>query len=404
MNRSGARTVTSAWAGLTTRAPRPLARGPRPLARGQVSTLNKELTGAAPGTRWGRMARPLRIDRAGAWYHITSRGIDRRRIYNNDRDRCRWLELLAEVAATYGWRVHGYVMMENHYHLILELAEPNLSRSMQWLQTSYSMGYNRRHGRVGPLFQGRFQAHVIDPIGWGLELSRYLHLNPVRTAKLGLDKRARQADRIGARGRPEAVVVRKRIEHLRNYRWSSYRAYVGREPAPDWLTCHRILELGGLGAEPKRREAYARYVEEAVREGLPATPWEQLRERLVLGSAAFLREVRQRVSGPHREQPQSRGWRSRPNWEETLRVVEEWRGEKWVSFRDRHGDWGRELAFCLGRRVSGLSLRQLGEAAGGVDYAAVSGAIQRFERRMADEPSIRKVFDKLKRTLLRIET
>jgi len=118
------------------------------------------------------MARPLRIERAGAWYHVTGGGIERRVIYTDDRDRRRWLALLAEAASSFRWRVCGYVLLDNHYHLMLQTAEANLSRAMQWLQTSYSMGFNRRHGRVGPLFEGRFKAILVDPLSWGLELSR----------------------------------------------------------------------------------------------------------------------------------------------------------------------------------------------------------------------------------------
>src|SRR6266566_4800724 len=171
------------------------------------------------------MARPLRIERAGAWYHITARGTERRVIYKDDVDRRRWLGLLAEAAAMFNWLVHGYVMMDNHYHLIIQTREANLSQSMQWLQTSYSMGFNHRHGRVGPLFQGRFKAVVVDAPAWGWELSRYVHLNPVRTARMRLDKNARAADRLGAPGKPDAQLVRERIVRLRKYRWSSYRSY-----------------------------------------------------------------------------------------------------------------------------------------------------------------------------------
>ena len=83
----------------------------------------------------------------------------------------------------FGWVVHGYVLMDNHYHLIVQIVETNLSRGMQWFQTSYSMAFNRRHGRVGPLVQGRYRAVLVDPIGSGLDLSRYVHLNPARTAR-----------------------------------------------------------------------------------------------------------------------------------------------------------------------------------------------------------------------------
>jgi len=118
------------------------------------------------------MARPLRIERAGAWYHVTGRGLERRAIFLDARDRRRWLELLGEASDLWGWVIHGYVQMGNHFHLIVETPEPNLSRIMHWLNTSYVAWFNRRQERAGPLFQGVYKAMVVDPIAWGLALSR----------------------------------------------------------------------------------------------------------------------------------------------------------------------------------------------------------------------------------------
>jgi REP-associated tyrosine transposase len=350
------------------------------------------------------MARPLRIERPGAWYHVTARGTERRAIFADERDRRRWLGLLAEAVALFDLVVHGYVLMDNHYHLILETRQANLSRAMQWLQTSYSMGFNRRHGRVGPLFQGRFKAVVVEAAGWGLELSRYVHLNPVRTARMGLDKRARQTDRLGARGRPDAHQVRQRVPRLRQYRWSSYRAYVGLEKAPGWLTCSRVLELGaGRGTIGERQRKYMQYVEEAVREGLQASPWEHVQGQLVLGGRDFLDKICRKVRGWHREQPQRRALNRRPGWKEVVKAVEALRREKWEAFRDRHGDWGREAALYLGRRKCGLRLAELGAAVGGADYAAVSAAIKRFERRLSRERSLQQSVESLTE-MLNVET
>src|SRR6266498_2435192 len=135
------------------------------------------------------MARPLRIEQAGGWYHITTRGNERRAIFRSDRDREHFLEVLAEMTRRFGVRLHAYVLMDNHYHLLLQLTEPNLSRAVQWLNVSYSIWFNRRHRRSGHLFQGRFKSVVLDPIQWGLELSRYVHLNPVRVGRMGLGMR-----------------------------------------------------------------------------------------------------------------------------------------------------------------------------------------------------------------------
>ena len=131
------------------------------------------------------MARPLRIDRPGAWYHVTARGIERRVIFRNDADRRHWLELLPEFVHRFRLRLHSYVMMDNHFHLLVEALEGNLSVAMQ------------------------------------------CHLNPIRIKPLGLDKRGRAADRLGVRGKLEAATVQDRLKPLRAFRWSSYRAYLG---------------------------------------------------------------------------------------------------------------------------------------------------------------------------------
>src|SRR5436309_3424459 len=117
------------------------------------------------------MARPLRINRAGAWFHVAARGTGRKEIFLEDSYRWHWLELLEELVHRFRVQVHAYAMMSNHYHLLIETPEANLSKAMQWLQTSYSMWFNRKRGRVGPLFQGRYKALVVEPQSWGLEVS-----------------------------------------------------------------------------------------------------------------------------------------------------------------------------------------------------------------------------------------
>src|SRR5947208_13493613 len=170
------------------------------------------------------MARPLRVERAGAWYHITARGNERKAIYRDKRDYQHFCELLAETVERFRWRLHAYVLMPNHYHLLVQTSEPNLSASMQWLSVSYSVWFNLRHRRSGHLFQGRFKAIVVDAAVWGLALSRYVHLNPVRIGRFGLNKSARTAARRGGIAKPEASLVRERIARLRAFAWSSYRA------------------------------------------------------------------------------------------------------------------------------------------------------------------------------------
>jgi REP element-mobilizing transposase RayT len=346
------------------------------------------------------MARPLRIERAGAWYHVTARGSERRAIYRDNKDRAHWLELLGEAVDLWRLVVHGYVLMDNHFDLLLETVEPNLSRAMHWLNTSYIVWFNRRHGRVGPLFQGVYKAILVDRVGWGLMLSRHLHLNPVRTMQRGLGKKDRRAGRLGVRGKPLRRMVQQRIEKLRNYRWSSYRAYIGLEKQPAWLECGSVLDLDGKGARAQQQKSYQQYVEDAVRKGLEESPWEQLKGQVYLGSQQTWEKFRKTVKAGTREQTQGRSLVRRPSFAEIIAVVEELKGEKWRNICDRRSDWGRELALYLGRRLSVMKLRDLGQEVGGADYAAVSIAIKRFEARLSAERKLAQIVQQARARLI----
>src|SRR6185295_167128 len=189
-----------------------------------------------------RMARPLRIEFSGAVYHVTSRGNARQNIVVDDRDRSQFLAVLAHVVDRYGWLCHAYCLMDNHYHLLLETPQPNLSLGMRQLNGRYTQGFNRRHTRVGHLLQGRFTAILVEKEAHLLELCRYVVLNPVR-AKL--------------------------VSHPRRWAWSSYRATVGETRAPAWLRTDWIL--GQFGSRVGvAREQPARTIREIPRQQIPA--------------------------------------------------------------------------------------------------------------------------------------
>jgi putative transposase len=318
------------------------------------------------------MARPLRIDIAGGWYHVTARGQNRQAIYRGDRDRVHFLELLEEMVRRFGVEVHGYALMANHYHLILRTPEANASRAMQWLNVAYSVWWNRKHGRSGHVFQGRFKSILVEEGRWLLELSLYLHFNPVALKGLGWGKREKKAEASGW-VKPSAEVVRARLETLRGYRWSSYRGYAGYEPLPGWVSSQEIL-----GRVRGGREGYRRMAEETLRQGQPESVWARLKWGSVLGSQEFAEKVKRGLR-PVRESSGRRALRRRSGWAEVVSAVEKARGERWVDFRDRHGDWGRDLILWLARRTTGLTLKELGQQAGGMDYAAVSEAVRSFE-------------------------
>jgi putative transposase len=346
------------------------------------------------------MARPLRIARPGSWYHLTARGNEKRSIFRGDDDRQKFLALLESWVERYRLRLHSYVLMDNHYHLLAETLESNLSEAMQWLNVSYSVWFNRRHRRVGHLFQGRFQGIILDAAAWGLELSRYIHLNPVRRQAFALGKESRQRNRRGV-GQVEGWRWDERVQALRQYRWSSYRAYVGLETSPLWLQREEILQrLGGRRAGWQNR--YRRYVEEALREGV-GVPWEQLQGQVILGEPEFVRSLEDELQGNRREQPSLRRLETRPAWQQIVEVVEAMKQEKWKQFRDRRGDWGRDVALYLGRQHGGLKLRELGELAG-VDYGSVSVALQRLERRRRQDQQLADRLREGETLLLNVET
>ena len=267
---------------------------------------------------------------------------------------------------------------------------------MQWVQVSYSVWFNHRHHRVGHLFQGRFKAIVVEADQWRWPLSQYLHLNPVRIKELGWGKQAQQPARQGLGAPPSAALVARRLAALAAYRWSSYRAYIGREPAPRWLTTAAVLG----GGERRRRQAYQQEVEQACRAGQPERPWAALQGGAVLGGSAFVEWVQQYLRGDPREQQGLRELRRRPELATVIGVVERLKGQKWAEFRDRSGDWGRDLVLYVGRRRCGLRLRELGEAVGGLGYGTVSGAVRRFEARLTRDHKLRRL---VRRVIAEIE-
>src|SRR5271165_2170299 len=131
------------------------------------------------------MARPIRIDLAGGWYHVVNRGIERRPIFKTAEDYDHFVTVAGMMPARFGIRIHAYALLSNHYHLLVETPAGNLSQAVQWLNVSYSVWFNRKYRRAGPLFQGRFKAFIVEPAGPHLEIGRCIHLNPLQTLRSG---------------------------------------------------------------------------------------------------------------------------------------------------------------------------------------------------------------------------
>ena len=340
---------------------------------------NKELRSAGGVCYTGDMARPVRVDVKGGWYHVTARGIERRTIFADVRDHEHFLELLAAMGERYGVEIHAYVLMVNHYHLLIRAPQANASAAIQWLNVSYSVWFNRRRGRVGHVFQGRFASVLIDGEGaWALSASVYLHLNPIRTRKEGLGKRANRAEAQGL-APVDREAVQRRLKKLMAYRWSSYGAYAGYGAAPEWLSTEALLERGG------GRTAYREYVQQHVTHGDSPEGYEGFGGRLALGSQAFLAQVKGWVGRVTKEQPDRKQVLKRVTVAEVVAVVEKRRGEAWAEFSNRHGDWGRELVLYLARQRTGLTLSEIGAALGIKEYKTVGKAVQRFAAAMSGD-------------------
>ena len=213
------------------------------------------------------MARPLRLEFAHALYHVTSRGDRREAIYHNDADRQAWLSVLAQVCKRFNWTVHAYCLMSNHYHLLVETPDANLSAGMRQLNGVYTQLTNRAHGRVGHVFQGRFKAILVDKDNYLLELARYVVLNPVRAGM---------------------------VQEPGQWPWSSYGAMLapGWLPGADWLATDKLLAYFAPDQQSLDREkAQQRYVEH-VREGIGlSSVWEDLSGQVYLGDEKFVNKM-----------------------------------------------------------------------------------------------------------------
>ena len=351
------------------------------------------------------MARHLRVHVADGWYHVTARGLERRSVFVDERDHEHFLELLPELVSRYGVKIHAYVLLSNHYHLLVQTPHANLSRAMQWLNVSYGVWFNRRRKRVGPVFQGRYKAVPIDGEGsWALQASVYLHLNPLRVKGLGLGKRERKAERLGILPPPSPEMVRARLDTLRKHQWSSYLDYAGyRLKPPAWLTCG-VLWKRVKYRDKSPQESYRHDIEEPLKAGMEEfrTFAERMQNLVALGSDAFLNRLRGVVRGNRNEQKALRIWKQVLPFDRVVAVVAQEKGEAWEQFRDRYGDWGRDVALWLGRRHCGLTLQELGKAAGGMAYPAVGRAVRGVERRRKTGGDWGRRIEKLEAKLLNL--
>lgn len=282
------------------------------------------------------MARPLRIEYPGAFYHVYSRGLERREIFRDRSDFVKFLKILTKVQKALSFICHSYCLMPNHYHLYLETPLANLSKVMQEINGCYTQSYNRRYKRVGPLFQGRYKAKLVDQDAYSLPLSRYIHLNPVK-AKLA--------------SRPEG------------WEWSSYGIMTGhrkREPflETEWL----MKQIGG-------RKELERFTLQGLQD-----EWDPLGASghgPILGTEVFVEKVKEKFV-PHRQDSTLTGLRELRKSDRVKEV------ERCVAAIDCDEGLRRKLLLYGWRRYTALSLKEAGELAERMKPVAVSQTVRRL--------------------------
>jgi REP-associated tyrosine transposase len=339
------------------------------------------------------MARPIRIDLTGGWYHVINRGIERQPIFKTAEDYDHFVTVAGTMPARFGIRVHAYALLSSHYHLLVETPDGNLSQALRWLNVSYSGWFNRKYRRVGPLFQGRFKAFIVEPAGPHLEISRYIHLNPLQTLRYRSGRSLKKpAATTGA------DMTRERVSHLRSYPWSSYASYLELRARPPWLETDGILSNFEESTGGRRHATYRKFVEEPVRQGTESTILDRALTGLAIGSPEFVAKVHALAKGDSRSVELLHARQNRVGWEQIKRAVSEVKGELWESFVERRGDSGRDLALLVGRRFGCLTLRELGKFVG-ITYAAVAQSVARIERSLLTDKRLEVQYSTVARKL-----
>ena len=320
------------------------------------------------------MARPLRIEYEGAWYHVMNRGLGRRQVFHDAAGCGAFLALLGDLQETFGVETHAYCLMGNHYHLLLKTPRGNLGRAMRHLGGVFTQRVNRTTGRDGPLFRGRYKAILVDADAYLARLSRYIHRNPV-----------------------SAGLCRGPI----GWRWSSYPAYAGVAAAPIWLHVGETLALfGGRGA----RQRYCRVVEDGEDDELAAF-YDRGRLEPVLGSEAFRRRLKEtgRIAATVSEVPEVRGLVRPPPLERIVAATADAFGVAPNDLRRPargRPSPARNVAIALARVVGGHSLVDIADHFGLAHYASVSNVVMRVRRASAAEPLLARRIDGIRRSLM----
>jgi REP element-mobilizing transposase RayT len=318
------------------------------------------------------MARQLRVEFENAFYHVTSRGNQRDKIFYDAVDREKFLEILSRTKERYGFLLHGYALMDNHYHLLIETPKANLSQIMQNINTSYTVYVNRKYQRSGHLLQGRFKGIIVEKDRYLIALSRYIHLNPVR-AKL--------------------------VKGPADYPWTSYKSFLDRKAEDSLVDTGETLSYFS-----KRRKravrAYRKFVE--VVEEKDESPFAAMEAGLLLGRGAFKAKILRRIGKMKvdEEIPQARRLRKRVSVDAVIKACQLFYGRNGKALVERvRGKEERQVGIYLVKILSGEKGKEIGRYFG-IKGPAVSDAIKRIEGRLEKESQLRERIEFLKGKIL----
>jgi len=324
------------------------------------------------------MARPLRIQYPGAYYHLTCRGNNRKRIFGDDKDREEFLELLENSLDVYQVSLYSYVLMTNHFHLLVQTPLGNLSGFMRHFNVCYTGYHNYRHSRSGHLYQGRYKSFLIDVDNYLLEVSRYLHLNVVRVHGL------------------KTVSLDERVNLLENYKWSSLPGYISRKKIEKFVNYNLILSMIGS------RIRYYKFIVEGLDKDIK-DPFKEMKNGGILGGDKFLKKIRKEhlEAGSSREQPIYRELKSgtiKP--EELINETAKYFNVKKEEFSVKQGDGiKRGIISELLYKYSGIKQKEIGKMLGNIDYSAVSKLRTRLKKNMKNNKKIKKDLENLEQKI-----
>ena len=310
------------------------------------------------------MARALRIQFPGAFYHVTSRGNEQKAVFKSVRDREKFLSYLESATERYGAVVHVYCLMGNHYHLLLETPLGNLSKIMQHINGAYTTYFNTKRGRSGHLFQGRYKAILVEADEYAKELSRYIHLNPVRAGM---------------------------VKTPEEYQWSSCRYYTVERETPVWL--QRDFILSYFDKKPTvAMKIYRSFVHTLIDQEYES-PLVELSHSVILGSQEFVDVIKDKFlkgKKTDRELPALNEITNRPGLDHIEQVVD--------SLLQPDEKLARQVKLYLCHRYSGKKLREIGKRFG-VSESGVTQASRRIRLKQKNDKKFGKLITKTAKTL-----